>query len=373
MRIGIDGLPLTEPLAGIGHYTLEVARRLANNSAADQVEVISPRAFIADLQTQDSPRLVFTRIRVNLLTRQWWSIGLPRYIRKHSIDVFHGTNFEVPLLKACPTVLTIHDLSLLLYPETHKRRRVARARGRLPLMAKRATMIITDTDSVRREVHEHLHIPLEKIVTVSLAPRETFRRLESGQTDEVRKAFGLDGEFLLYVGTIEPRKNPWKLVAAFSQVSQKRKTLKLVLAGIRGWLVDDFMKALDHSAAKQNVIVTGYLDDEQLCALYSSCSLFVYPSLYEGFGLPPLEAMACGAPVLASKIPSIAEVVGTAARLIDPLDVDQIARTIEELLDNGQLRNEMVQAGTEHVKEFSWERTCEQSREVYREAIARFR
>src|SRR6266550_571186 len=121
MRIGIDGLPLTEPLAGIGHYTLEVARRLANNSAADQVEVISPRAFIADLQTQDSPRLVFTRIRVNLLTRQWWSIGLPRYIRKHSIDVFHGTNFEVPLLKACPTVLTIHDLSLLLYPETHKR------------------------------------------------------------------------------------------------------------------------------------------------------------------------------------------------------------------------------------------------------------
>jgi alpha-1,3-rhamnosyl/mannosyltransferase len=240
-------------------------------------------------------------------------------------------------------------------------------------MAKRATMIITDTDSVRREVHEHLHIPLEKIVTVSLAPRETFRRLESGQTDEVRKAFGLDGEFLLYVGTIEPRKNPWKLVSAFSQVSQKRKTLKLVLAGIRGWLVDDFMKALDHSAAKQNVIVTGYLDDEQLCALYSSCSLFVYPSLYEGFGLPPLEAMACGAPVLASKIPSIAEVVGTAARLIDPLDVDQIAKTIEELLDNGQLRNEMVQAGTEHVKEFSWERTCEQSREVYREAIARFR
>src|SRR6266404_344876 len=168
MRIGIDGLPLTEILAGIGHYTNELAQHLALKSKGDEIEVISPRAFLPTLNSRNQlpANLRFTRSRVGPLTRRWWSVGLPRYIRRHSLEVFHGTNFEVPLQRVCPTVLTIHDLSMWLHPETQERGRVRRAHRRLPRMIRAATMIITPTESVRRELHEYLQIPLEMIVAV---------------------------------------------------------------------------------------------------------------------------------------------------------------------------------------------------------------
>src|SRR5438128_2169944 len=239
MRIGIDGLPLTEVLTGIGHYTLELARHLALGSEGDEIEIVSPRSFLPSLNSQPerSSRLRFVRSRVSLLNRQWWSIGLPRYIRGNSIDLFHGTNFEVPLRKVCPTVLTIHDLSMLLYSETHEARRVRRARRRLPLMARAATMIVTPTESVRREVHEHLQIPLERIAAVPEAARSCFRRLDAAQTVQTRNRLGIQDEFLLFVGTVEPRKNLTTLVRAFEEVSRVRKQpLQLVIGGKEGWL-----------------------------------------------------------------------------------------------------------------------------------------
>ena len=146
MRIAIDGFPLSEPLTGIGHYTLELAHHLALNSPEDEILVVSPKAFVPSVDAENgAANLRFSRATVSPLTRRWWSLGLPRYIRKNQIQLFHGTNFEVPLRTACPTVLTIHDLSTLLYPQTHMGRIVRRARRRLPLMARAATMIITDT------------------------------------------------------------------------------------------------------------------------------------------------------------------------------------------------------------------------------------
>lgn len=371
MRIAIDGFPLSEPLTGIGHYTLELAHHLALNSPEDEILVVSPRSFVPSVDAENgAANLRFSRATVSPLTRHWWSLGLPRYIRKHQIQLFHGTNFEVPLRADCPTVLTIHDLSMLLYPHTHKGRIVRRARRRLPLMARAATMIITDTETIRQEINEHLQIPLARIVTVSGAARSCFRRLEFEQTADTRKWLGIGDEFLLYVGTIEPRKNLLTLVRAFEAVMSRRKSrLQLVIAGRKGWMVDDLFACVKRSPVASSIIFTGYLSDDQLAALYSSCTLFVYPSLYEGFGLPPLEAMACGAPVIASRIPSIAEVVGAAAKLIAPERVTELTEAIIQLLDDAPLRQRLSLAGKKCVAEFSWAQAARTVRDVYQQAI----
>ena len=372
MRIGIDGLPLTQSLAGVGHYTLELATALQAGVNGDEVSVVSPRPFLNSIESIAANRLRLTTEKINPITGRWWSIGLPRYLRRSMVDIFHGTNFEIPFQSVCPTVLTIHDLSLLLYPETHDRRRVWRARRRLPLMARKATMIITVSEAVRREVHEVLKIPMEKIQTVHSAARELFRPMEPDDCERIRTRLNITDDFILYAGTIEPRKNLPVLVRAFAEISRSKPGLQLVFAGQKGWLMDEFYSVLRQSPASKEVVFTGYLHDEELCALYSSCKLFVYPSRYEGFGFPPLEAMACGAPVIAGNIPSIQEVTGSAATLVSPQSWRELADSMLELLEDAELRRQMIVAGLARAKCFSWSATAEQTRAVYCEAIERF-
>src|SRR5258706_1779305 len=176
---------------------------------------------------------------------------------------------------------------------------------------------------------------------------------------EPRTRSGFRPDFLLFVGTVEPRKNLSNLLRAFEEVLRIReKPLQLVIAGRKGWLVDDLFASLKHSPAAENIVFTDYLADEDLCALYSTCAVLIYPSVYEGFGLPPLEAMACGAPVIASDIPAIKEVVGAAARLVSPASVPELTHSLVQLLNSASIRKEMATAGFLRVAQFSWSRTA---------------
>lgn len=377
MRIGLDGIPLNELKTGVGHYTFEVACCLAANAPTDKFEIVSPLSFLSSTSNEDERKLPANlrtvQAKVNTLTRHWWTIGLPRYIKRNALTLFHGTNYDVPLWDRCPTVLTIHDLSLLLHPLTHEPRRVRRARRRLPLMARTATMIITPSESVRRETCEHLRVMPEKVIAIPEAPRRIFRPLPLAQTVETRKRLGVEDEFLLFVGTIEPRKNLRVLMRAFTEVVRATGvSTQLVIAGAKGWLTDDLFSQIKTSSITDRVRFTGYLPDDDLCALYSSCRAFVYPSLYEGFGLPPLEAMACGAPVIASNIPSIAEVTGSVAHLVAAEDVDALAHSIAALLKDEGARRHLSAAGLKRAAEFTWERTARLTREVYAEALKRY-
>jgi glycosyltransferase involved in cell wall biosynthesis len=376
MYIGLDGIPLNEPMTGVGHYTLELARALAVCSPSDEFEIASPLPFLP-LPDQESekpwpPNLSMAQVKVNALDKHWWTIGLPRYIVRKSLALFHGTNYDVPLWKRCPTVLTIHDLSLLLHPLTHEPGRVRRARRRLPLMARAATMIITPTESVRGEVCAHLGVSPEKVFAVPEAPRDNFRPINAAQSERTKKRLGVEDGFLLFVGTIEPRKNLRVLMQAFKEVSRATDArTQLVIAGKKGWLTDDLFAELKASGVAERVLFTGYLPDEDLCALYSSCTAFVYPSLYEGFGLPPLEAMACGAPVIASRIPSLSEVTGTAARLFAPGNPSELAQHIITLLADEAQRRHLSSLGRQRAAEFSWNQTALKTLEVYGEAKER--
>jgi len=377
MRIGLDGLPLNQPLTGVGYYTLELARALAEDSPDSQFNIISPRPYVFENPARDGlpPNIKLVRARTNLLTRRWWSIGLPRYLAKHPVDVFHGTNFEVPLWSngRCATVITIHDLSLFLHPRTHQARNVRRARRRLPRMADAATLIITPTKSVRDEVCELLRIARERVFAVPEAARQVFRPMPAVEATIIRKRLGIGDDFLLFVGTIEPRKGLQTLLRAFEQIAEGNKTLQLVMAGQRGWLAQELLKEISESTFADRIKLTGYLNDEELRALYSSCRIFVYPSIYEGFGLPPLEAMACGAPVIVSCIASVVEVCAEAALLIEPKSVSSLIIGINKLLDDQNLRSQLIAAGRRQAAQTSWSRTAELTQAVYEEAMKRFR
>jgi len=379
MFIGLDGLPLTAAKTGVGHYTHELARALACTEPSSQFEILYPSTYktIGPDQFNSGPiaaNLKLNRVRVGSLGRHWWSAGLPRYIRSSKLELFHGTNYDVPLWRRCATVLTIHDLSQLLLSETHEKRSVRRARRRLPIMARTADAIITPTESVRADVCEVLKASPDKTFAIAEAARSCFKPLEIADTANVRSRLGIGDDFLLTVGTLEPRKNISVLVDAFAQLTRERpqSNIQLVIAGGRGWLSGPLFETISKSPVKDRIVLTDYLHDDDLQALYSSCRIFVYPSIHEGFGLPPLEAMACGAPVIASRIPALEETTGAAALLFDPKSVVELTRKILELLDNESARRELSSAGQRRAAEFSWEKTARLTWGVYEEAVRRF-
>jgi glycosyltransferase involved in cell wall biosynthesis len=383
MRIGIDGLPLTAPKTGVGHYTFELARALARLEPASQLEIVYPSTYPTIITLENSneesvpENLKLERVRVGPLERHWWSTGLPRYIKRSGLELFHGTNFDIPLWRRSATVLTIHDLSQLIHPQTHPKRSVNRARRRLPLMARTADAIITPTESVRREVCERLRTSPEKVFAIPEAARACFRPLDFAETENVRRRLSIGGDFLLTVGTLEPRKNLSALVDAFEEVvrAQPQRQTQLVIAGGRGWLSGPLFAVIEKSPARERILLTDYLHDEELRALYASCRAFVYPSIYEGFGLPPLEAMACAAPVIASRISAIEEMTGEAALLFDPQSIGELAQKILELVDDDDgenVRRRLSAAGLRRAAEFSWEKTALLTWNVYEKALRRF-
>lgn len=382
MRFGLDGIPLTELKTGVGHYTLELARALAEAAPEARFDLVYPSSFAAPEGVEGAAaslsslpeNLRTLRVPVGALGRHWWSIGLPRFLKSARVyDLFHGTNFDVPLWSGCPAVVTVHDLSTHLHPSTHERRRVLRARRRLPLMARRARAIITPTECVRREVCERLRVAPGKVFAVPEAPRAVFRPASAEEAADVRRKLGVRGQFVLAVGTVEPRKNLLTLLRAFEEVARESpaRELQLVVAGKAGWLNRDLYAAVEKSPAVGRVLFTGYLTDEDLRALYSSCRVFVYPSLYEGFGLPPVEAMACGAPVVCSRILSLTETTNGAALLFDPHNAAALARALVTLLDDDGAARNLSAAGLKRAADFSWARTARMTLEVYREALGR--
>jgi glycosyltransferase involved in cell wall biosynthesis len=372
MRIGLDGFPLVSPKTGVGHYTFELARELAKATPEHCFELIAPAPFpesvLADLNP--IPNLSAVSVKTNALTRRWWAIGLPRYVSRARLDLFHGTNYEVPLRNRRRNVVTVHDLSILLHPDKHDARIARRARRRLPIMIRNAARIITPTEAIKRELCDHFKIDPQIVRVTPEAPRKSFHRVDEQQSVGVRQRLCVGDNFILYVGTIEPRKNLSTLVRACREILQHTTHRpQLVIAGGAGWLRTEFDQLLADGDFLDRVLLTGYLDDGDLRALYSSCKLFVYPSLYEGFGLPPLEAMACGAPVIASRIATFEETLDGNAQLVAPNDEHALAQAIVHLLENEVERQTLAARGLARAAQFSWKKTAELTLSVYEELL----
>src|SRR2546427_1948016 len=264
MHVGLDGLPLTSPLAGVGHYTLELSRALALMPPADKFELVAYRPF-TDVALREIELNSPANVRASNARRyqKWWAIGLPPYVRKARLDLFHGTNYEVPLWNTQRNVLTIHDLSILLHPDKHRQDLARRARHRLPVMVRSASAILAPTEQIKREICENLSVDPKGVFVTPEAPRNTFRPLARQETFQAKRRLGIENDFILFVGTIEPRKNLLTLLRAFDEILFKTSYRpQLVIAGSQGWLMEEWSSFINNSNWGDRLRLTGYLCDE---------------------------------------------------------------------------------------------------------------
>ncbi len=284
--------------------------------------------------------------------------------------LFHATEHLLLPVRGVPTVLTVHDLIFRHLPEHHKPLNRWYLNATLPLYCRRADHIIVVSEATRRDLMAAYNLPAEKITVIHEAADPRFKLPAPGAVARVRMSYGLPEEYLLYVGTIEPRKNLPRLLHAWEPLYMAGEAPPLVIVGRRGWLADDFYAALERSPCREAVQFTGYVRDEDLPALYAGATAFVFPSLYEGFGLPLLEAMACGTPVACSNGSSLPEVVGDAALTFDPTEVAEITQALRRLLHEPELRESLRERGLQRAAQFSWERAARETLAVYRKLLS---
>jgi glycosyltransferase involved in cell wall biosynthesis len=300
----------------------------------------------------------------------WEQAVQPFALKKERVDLLHALAFVVPLLSPCPSVVTIYDLGFLLYPEGFKRAKRFYLSLFTRLSARRARRIIAISESTKRDVVRLLGVSPDKVDVVYCGVDEAFRPLAEDQVAGFRAKRGLPERFILFVGTIEPRKNITMLIEAFANLPTcQLANLKLVIGGAKGWFYQDVFARVEELGLEEEVIFPGYIPVSELPLWYNAAELFVYPSLYEGFGLPPLEAMACGTPVIVANTSSLPEVVGEAGLTVNPLDVEGLTGAMRQALDDEDLRRGMRERGLLRARGFSWAKTARETVEVYRRAM----
>jgi len=375
--VGLNGAALLSPLTGIGQYTKSLAEHLIASGEID-LNIFYLAAWSKEIRTQPlrslGPIKAFIKKVVPhpyLVSRalQGWKFYTGAQDRR--ISIYHEPNF-LPLRFGGPTVVSIHDLSWIRYPETHPKERVAIMNRILPLALDRVQHVITDSEFIRREVISEFGISADRVTTTLLAPRTLFT-----PRDEVTRAPTLSKHnlqqrsYFLVVGTLEPRKNVETAVRAHAGLPESiRRQFPLVLVGMRGWLTSPLEGELTVPVERAEVRPLGFVTDDELADLYSGATALVYPSVYEGFGLPPLEAMACGSPVITSNVSSLPEVAGDAAVMHDPMDTDALRKAMKRFIDDEDFWREKAAASVKQAARFSWARCAKETIAVYRAAMS---
>ena len=368
MPIYLDVSAAVHRRAGLGRYAESLARALVP-LIPDQLALfynreqgIEPLAGLEHLPST-TVALGYKPWRMLVWAGQLTRVGFNRLVP--AVTLFHATEHLLLPLRGVPTVLTVHDLIFRHLPEHHKTLNRWYLNLTLPLYCLRATHIIAVSQQTRRDLITFYGLPPEKISVIHEAADRRFRPQSPENVASARERYRLPERYLLFVSTIEPRKNLTRLLQAFERVHAAGLTDALVIVGKRGWLYGDFFAAVEKSPVRQVVIFPGFVPDADLPAVYAGAQALAFPSLYEGFGLPVLEAMACGAPVVCSNRSSLPEVAGDAALLVDPLDVDALAAALAQVLSDETLRREMRARGLTQAAQFSWERTARETLAVY--------
>jgi glycosyltransferase involved in cell wall biosynthesis len=367
MRIAIDCRPLAGPWGGVRRYAQSLVDALARNDRENQYALCGlPRGWDEPAVGQNV-RVHPDRFPMARFIDQVRLTSVPG-----PIDLYHGTNYMAPLSGRFPTVITVHDLSVNLLPKTHPMRRRLRHRL-LPVLCHQASRIIADSMNTKRDLVRCHQISPDKIDVIYLAAGANLERVEDANALEaVRVRYGLPERFLLYVGSVEPRKNLPSVLEAVAALKASDRHESLVIAG-RGEpkYLAHIRSVLQQTGLEEgrDVHLIGPVAEGDLAALYSLCTLFVYPSLYEGFGLPPLEAMACGAPVLLANNSSLSELFETSSAFIDIERPDGLLLAIETLLDSEDLRDQLVEKGLKRAQSRTWDDIAIETLGVYRRAV----
>ena len=349
MRIGIDTLQLAvRDFSGIENYISNVLPEIRRLSKSDElIEFSGPLILNPSFSRQ---------------------LVLPFIMNNRRLDLAHFPDHILPLWPIrAKTVITVHDLAFVKYPQFYNLTKRWYKNLLAPGSINRADKIIAVSQATKQDLVEKYSVPEEKVKVIYNGIADKFKPLDLGEAEkERRKRKYSFKRFLLFVGTIEPRKNLKGLVEAFSEISKKKPDLGLIICGKLGWLTGDILNAMSRHP---NILYLKYVSDEDLVELYNLAELFIYPSFYEGFGFPPLEAMACGTPVITGRTSSLPEVLGEAAWFIDPQDPRQIAQAIEKLLNDRALCQNMIEKGFKQARAFTWKKTAEATWKLYQEMI----
>jgi glycosyltransferase involved in cell wall biosynthesis len=372
MKVAINAIPLLSPLTGIGKYTYEITKQLGNLYPDNEYSYFYgyfSRHLRGRGEFSDTQYHLKEKIKQSSKLRHFvrTMIGFSSCLSAKKHDVYFEPNFIPLKIRAQKTVVTVADFSFREHPEWHPKDRADYFSKVFWKKIEMADRIIVISDYIKTCAVQY-GLPEEKLRTIHLGyDRGIFRCRDKELLQKTRLKYNLPDKFVLFVGSIEPRKNLHRLLKAYLSLDVRLRTsYKLVLVGFKGWdnrVVMDLLKQFE-----QDVIYTGYVSEQELGEIYNLATLFVYPSLYEGFGLPPLEAMACGCPVLTSPVTSLPEVCGDAASYADPEDEKSIAKELTRLLEDESARKELSRKGIERARQFSWERSAREHMEVFRGA-----
>ena len=364
-RIAIDYTAALEQGGGIGRYTRELVRALATFETDLKFHLFVMGQEAGSLPNAPAENFTWksSRISYDWFARLWHRASLPLHVENWVGDVclYHATDFTLPpVRKSTSTILTVHDLSFIRAPETATKTLRDYLNRVVPSSIRRADHVLADSESTRQDILEIYGTSPDKVSVLYSGVESRFLPVTGkNEIERVRQKYGLGAEdFIFSLGTVQPRKNYGRLVEAFHRLD--RQDMLLVIAGGKGWLEETFYQKLDELDLRDRVKMIGFADDLDLPALYSAASVFAFPALYEGFGLPPLEAMACGTPVVTSNLSSLPEVVGDAGIQVDPYNVDAIADALDTFLNDTQLANRYQTRGLERAKMFSWEQSARQ-------------
>jgi glycosyltransferase involved in cell wall biosynthesis len=300
----------------------------------------------------------------------WEQTALPRQARRQQLDLLHSPVYAGPLIGRTPQVVTLHDLSFYLFPHLFPPARRAYLQRITRETTRRAAAIIAVSASTARDAVEILKVPPDRVRVIPNGVNPDLKPPTEEMVASLRTRLGLPERYILYLGTLEPRKNLPVLIQAYAQARRSGVEHGLVLAGGRGWYDEPIDAALHEAGVADHVLLPGYIPAEDLSALYGGADLFVYPSLYEGFGLPPLEAMACGTPVLTSNVSAVPEIVGHAGVTVNPREPEQMAAELVALLADDERRKLLAAAGLERAALYSWENTARRTASLYGEVAA---
>ena len=378
MKVVLSVEPVRFPLTGIGRYTYELARRLQSSPEITDLQFFAGRSFLPDLPSAaDASGSGYSLKRAaqkNFLAIEAYRLLMPllkaRALKGHGDYLYHSPNYYLPPFKG-QRIATFHDLSPFTWSHCHAPQLARYLQKELRLTLKRADRLITDSEFTRRELAEYFDWPIERIDAVPLASSPEFYPRSANETRDVLERYGLTHEgYSLFAGTIEPRKNIETLLTAYERLPLvTRQRWPLILAGYRGWQNEAIYQRIESAQRQGWARYLGFVPAEDLPILFAGARLFAFPSLYEGFGLPVLEAMSSGVPVVCANNSSLLEVAGEGALICDAMDVDTLAQHMTRALEDAGWRTESHQRGIAHASGFSWERCAAQTLAAYHKVL----
>ena len=369
MRIGIDATALPAQPVGAGIYIIHLIKALLSLDSDFEwvVFVHEERRALLGIEEGKVVRVVSVPDQRPAERLLWEQLAFPRLVQALGVDLLHSLHYTRPWRLGCKSVVTFHDMTFFLFPQLHTHAKRVFFPLAIRTSARLADALVAVSENTRKDSIRLLDIPPGKIFTTPLGVSEDFHQIQDRELlERARRKFNLPEKFILYLGVVEPRKNLPFLLRCYASAIEQGLAHRLVIVGRLGWMYEDVFEQVESLELQENVHFAGFIPRQDLPMVYNLADLFVYPSVYEGFGLPVLEAMACGTPVITSNVSAMPEIVGEAGILLPPNDEAAFTQTIMNLLDGTSKRVELSKRGIQRSAQYTWKRTATDTLEVYK-------